>query len=95
MTYRIPSSSPPGMATALNAIRNASRVGATAVDVANMLATGCGPPAYLRALFGDVSDITLMRLAVALDIETEALLASYVRAKAVGAANPALDALLV
>jgi hypothetical protein len=79
-------------ASALSAIENASRIPIRREDLRVLLATGEGEPSHLRALFGDVDLHTLLRLAAALDVDDEALVRAYARArKNVAAANSELD----
>lgn len=96
MTTSLTSSSQPrGMAAALNAIRNASRIPVGSADIEKMLSAGRGDGSQLRALFGDVSLDTLTWLAIAFGIDQRQLLAAYATARAeAAAANPELDALL-
>ena len=77
---------PSGLRAALSAIRNASTIPATAADVERILRTGAGHPSHIRALFGDTSLDTLMRLGIAMNISTATILASYRLAKATAAA---------
>jgi nitroreductase len=79
-------------ATALSAVRNASRKPATREDLRRMLETGSGEPSHLRALFGDVDLHTLCRLAALFAIDNRTLARSYVVARRnVAAANAELD----
>jgi hypothetical protein len=78
--------------TAISAIANVSRIAVSKADLKRMLATGDGEPAHVRALFGDVSLTTLMRLAIAFEISDPVLATAYLHAREVhGAYNPDLE----
>ena len=79
-------------ATALSAIRNASRKPAARRDLRRMLETGSGEPSHLRALFGDVDLHTLCRLAALFAVDNRTLARSYLLARRnAAAANAELD----
>jgi hypothetical protein len=80
------------LATALSAVKNASRTPVVRDDVQRMLQTGAGDPSHLRALFSDVELHTLCRLAALYAIDDSTLARSYVKARQeVAAANSELD----
>ncbi len=82
-----------GIATALNALANASPEPVSEADLLPILSTGDGPGHLVRALFGDCSFDTLDRLGAALGLSRDRVRQSYARAKArYGAANSDLDA---
>lgn len=80
------------MATALSAIANASQTPATPDQVLSALRTGQGDPTHLRALFGDTSFETLIRIGIEHGIANDEIGRAYVRARRHGARNVALDA---
>ena len=81
------------IATALNALANASREPVSEADLLSILSTGDGPGHLVRALFGACSFDTLDRLGAALGLSRDRGRQSYARAKARhGAANSDLDA---
>jgi hypothetical protein len=79
-------------AIAYSAIENASRTPITRSELITILATGEGDPSHVRALFGDVSLGTLIKLAIAFGISDAALAEAYARARRLHAARqPDLD----
>jgi hypothetical protein len=81
------------MTTAISAIRNASTVPVTADDVLAALRTGNGEPSHLRALFGDVTFETLVRIGIRYGVSNEEIGRAYLVARERAAArNEALDA---
>jgi hypothetical protein len=80
------------MATALSAIENASSVPVTANDVLAALRTGKGESSHLRALFGDVSFDTLIRVGIRYGISNDEIGRAYMAAaRTAGARNQELD----
>ena len=80
------------MATVLSAIENASVVPVTESHVLVALRTGEGEPSHLRALFGDVSFETLIRVGIRHGISNNEIGRAYVRAaRSAGARNTELD----
>jgi hypothetical protein len=80
------------MATVLSAIRNASSVPITADQVLEALRHGAGEPSHLRALFGDASFETLIRVGIQHGISNDEIGRAYgVAVRAAGARNVALD----
>ncbi len=81
--------------TVRNAAENASADPVTAAGIVAILRGTGGTPSQTRAVFGDVSLPTLSAAAEATGTPWPAVLAAYCRARhTMGAANPALDALL-
>ena len=80
------------IATVLSAIQNASSVPVTESQVLVALRTGEGDPSHLRALFGDVSFETLIRVGIRYGIDNDEIGRAYVRAaRSAGARNTELD----
>jgi hypothetical protein len=80
------------MATVLSAIENASSVPITPNQVLQALRTGAGEPTHLRALFGDVTFETLIRVGIQHDISNQEIGRAYsVAVDAAGARNLSLD----
>jgi hypothetical protein len=80
------------MATVLSAIENASTVPVTANVVLAALRTGEGEPSHLRALFGDVSFETLVRVGIRYNVSNDEIGRAYtVAARSAGARNTDLD----
>ena len=83
------------MATVLSAIENASVVPVTAEDVLVALRTGKGEPSHLRALFGDVTFETLVRVGIRYGISNREIGQAYIdAARAAAARNPGIDEFL-
>jgi hypothetical protein len=79
-------------AVAYSAIENASRMPIDRAGLRTTLATGEGDPSHVRALFGDVSLSTLLRLAMAFGISDGELARAYGNARKNHAAcQPDLD----
>ena len=82
-------------AVAYSAIANASRTPTDRAVLRAILATGDGDPSHVRALFGDVSLTTLLRLAMAFGISDAELAQAYSLARRNHAASqPDLDRFL-
>ena len=82
-----------GIATALNALSNASRTPVSEADLLPILSTGEGPAHLVRALFEDCSFETLDRVAATLGVSRRTLCASYEHVKRLhGAINAEFDA---
>ena len=80
------------IATVLSAIENASSVPVTESQVLAALRTGEGEPSHLRALFGDVSFETLIRVGIRHGISNNEIGHAYARAVgSAGARNTELD----
>jgi hypothetical protein len=80
------------IATVLSAIENASSMPVTESQVLVALRTGEGEPTHLRALFGDVSFETLIRVGIRHGISNNEIGHAYARAVgSAGARNTELD----
>ena len=83
---------PDPMTTVLSAIQNASTVPVTESQALSALRTGSGEPSHLRALFGDVSFETLIRVGIRYGISNDEIGRAYRRAvRSAGARNEGLD----
>ncbi len=72
-------------------LANASARPATPDEILEALRTGHGEPAHLRALFGDTSFETLIRIGILHGIANDEIGRAYVAARRYGARNAALD----
>jgi hypothetical protein len=80
------------MATVLSAIENASSVPVTASQVLMALRTGQGEPSHLRALFGDASLETLIRVGIRYGVSNDEIGRAYtIATRSAGARNTELD----
>jgi hypothetical protein len=80
------------MTTAISAVSNASTIPATTQSVVAALRTGQGEPSHLRALFGDVSFETLIRIGIQYGVSNREIGRAYQAARRQGARNLDLDA---
>lgn len=79
-------------AVACSVIENARPYEVTRGELINALSSGTGDPTLVRALFGDVSLLTILQLVIEFGISDPDLARAYARARrSCGARNPELD----
>jgi hypothetical protein len=79
-------------AVACSAVENVRPYEVTLEELSEALSFGAGDPTVVRTLFGDVSLLTLLRLAIEFGISDRDLAQAYVGARRnCGARNPEMD----
>ncbi|MFY9991392.1 MAG: hypothetical protein WAL40_10195 [Rhodoplanes sp.] len=79
-------------AVAYSAIENVRPYEVTRGELITALSSGAGDPTLVRTLFGDVSLLTILQLAIEFGISDPDLAQAYARARRIcGARNPELD----
>jgi hypothetical protein len=79
-------------AVACSAIENVRPYDVTRGELVKALSSGAGDPTLVRTLFGDVSLLTILQLAIEFGISDPDLAQAYARARrSCGARNPELD----